>query len=265
MNIKELRAQSLDIANKAHAVLTSEITDENRSEKEAEFDRMMIDSDNLSNQADRLEAVEARQSAMSEIETRSETRTSENRASGNVETAEATFDQYLRGEISEREYRAHSTGVDAKGGYLVPTSMASQIVASMKEYGPMLDGGIVTEINTGTGNPFDIPTVDETNEMGNKKAENAQAPEQDIAFGKKQLGAQTFDSGYVQVSNELLQDSAFNLEAFIGAALGERIARKANLELTIGTASPQGIVTGSTEGVVATAGERRATGAGLQC
>jgi HK97 family phage major capsid protein len=52
---------------------------------------------------------------------------------------------------------------------------------------------------------------------------------------------------------ELLQDSAVNIEQFIGELLGERLARRVNSELTVGdgTGDPLGIVAASAAGKTA--------------
>jgi len=59
----------------------------------------------------------------------------------------------------------------------------------------------------------------------------------------------------VRVPIELLQDSAFNIEALMNELFGERLGRLANSVLTTGTgtAQPNGIVTASAEGKVAAA------------
>jgi HK97 family phage major capsid protein len=64
------------------------------------------------------------------------------------------------------------------------------------------------------------------------------------------LNAYAYDTEWVQVSMELLQDSAIDVEQFIGGLLGERLARRVNTELTIGdgTGDPLGIVAASAAG-----------------
>ena len=54
----------------------------------------------------------------------------------------------------------------------------------------------------------------------------------------------------MKVSQQLLQDSAFDLNSFLVEAMGERIARATNAAFTTGTGSsqPQGIVVGSSLG-----------------
>jgi HK97 family phage major capsid protein len=67
------------------------------------------------------------------------------------------------------------------------------------------------------------------------------------------LDAFDYDTSWVQISMELLQDSAINVESFIGELLGERLARRVNTELTTGdgTGDPNGVVTASTAGKTA--------------
>ena len=75
---------------------------------------------------------------------------------------------------------------------------------------------------------------------------------QDLTFANAQLSAYNYAS-QVRVSMQLLQDNAFDLNAFLAESMGERIARASNGALTTGTGSsqPQGIVTGSALGKTA--------------
>ncbi|MFZ5667178.1 MAG: phage major capsid protein [Pseudomonadota bacterium] len=156
------------------------------------------------------------------------------------------------------ENRVQTAGTDAAGGFTVPTTLANFIVSSMKDFGPMYDPGITTELVTSSGNAFDIPTNDDTSNTAALLAEGADLTDDnsgDLAFGEKNLNAYVYATPWLKISFELLQDSAFNLEAFIGAKLGERLGRIANQRLTIGTGSsqPNGIVTAATIGRTAAA------------
>lgn len=75
----------------------------------------------------------------------------------------------------------------------------------------------------------------------------------DATFAKMTLNAYAFDTEWVQLSMEILQDSAIDIEQFLGELLGERLARRVNVELTTGDGSgdPNGIVTASAAGVTA--------------
>jgi len=156
------------------------------------------------------------------------------------------------------ENRVQTAGTDSAGGFTVPTTLANFIVSTMKDWGPMYDPGITTELVTSSGNAFDIPTNDDTANTAALKSEGADLTDDDsgdLAFGEKNLNAFVYATPWLKISFELLQDSAFNLEAFIGAKLGERLGRIANQRLTIGTGSsqPNGIVTAASVGKTAAA------------
>ncbi len=160
-----------------------------------------------------------------------------------------------RGFVEERTQLA---GTAVSGGYTVPRELAGEIVRTMRDWGPMYDGNIVREITTGSGNEFDIPTNDDTGKSAKDMAENddiADDNADDAEFGQKRLDAFVDVTSWIKLSFVLMQDSAFDLEAFLAEAIGERLGRKANRRLTVGTGNNQanGIVTASTLGVTAAA------------
>jgi HK97 family phage major capsid protein len=152
---------------------------------------------------------------------------------------------------SQAEARAQSLSGSA-GGYTVPAGFLNQLEASLLAFGGMRE--VATIIRTGEGNDLPIPTVSDHSNVGAILAENTQVAEQDVAFGQITLKAYKYSSKLIRVSAELLQDSAIDLESFIGGALGERVARVLNSHFTIGTNSsqPQGIIA-SGAGVTAAA------------
>lgn len=257
MNINELRNEATKIANQAEALLKAS-TPENRAEKEAEFDRMMDDSDKLTDNADRLERAEARSREFNAIDTKivAETVTVEGRGENtDAEVRAAVRAAYLRGEISDAELRAQSVGSTTGGGYTVADAPMAALVETLKTFGPMLNGSLVDMINTSGGNPLPIPTNDDTgNAPAGITAENAAISATDTVFGQKTLGAYKIASLFL-ASNELLADSSLNVEEYILRKLAERLARRANPFLTLGTGSsqPAGIVTGSSLGKTAVA------------
>jgi len=164
----------------------------------------------------------------------------------------------LRAGVAPREARAQTVGTPAAGGYTVPTELSDQIIKSMKAWGPMYDEDVCTVLNTASGHPIDMPTVDDTSVTAEKHTEAGAVTDdggKDATFGKKTLSAHAYDTEWVKFSYELAQDSIFNMETLLGGLLGERLGRKANLELTVGDGNgdPLGIVTGSTLGKTATA------------
>lgn len=156
------------------------------------------------------------------------------------------------------EARTQTAGTDSAGGYTVPTQLANKIIETMKDWGPMYDPGVTDEIVTSGGGAFDIPTNNDTANTAAALAEGDDLTDDgtgDLAFGEKNLNAYVYATPWLKISFELLQDSAFNLESFVGRKLGERLGRLANNKLTVGTGSsqPNGIVTASGLGKTAAA------------
>jgi HK97 family phage major capsid protein len=154
------------------------------------------------------------------------------------------------------EFRAQTAGTNSAGGYTVPTDLAASVDKTLKMWGPMYDEAICNVLNTSSGNPIDFPTVDDTASTVSQHTEAAAMTDdgsKDAALSKMTLNAFAYDTSWVQISMELLQDSAVNIESFIGELLGERLARRVNTELTTGdgTGDPNGIVTASSVGKTA--------------
>ena len=167
------------------------------------------------------------------------------------------------GIVEKMDTRAQST-TNAAGGFTVPTDLARVVDKTMKMWGPMYDEDICTVLTTASGNPLDFPRTDDT---GRATAQHTEAGAltddagEDAVFSKMTLGAFAYNTEWLQVSLELLQDSAIDVETFIGELLGERLARRVNTELTTGdgTGDPLGIVAASALGKTA-AGAAALTG-----
>lgn len=157
------------------------------------------------------------------------------------------------------ENRTQTVGTPAAGGYTVPRTLADKIVEVMKDWGPMYDPGVTDEMVTSSGNPFDIPTNDDTGNTSEALPEGDDITDDgsgDLVFGQVTLGAFVFATPWLKISFELLQDSAFDIEGFIAKKLGERLGRGANGKLTVGiggATEPRGIVVASTLGKTAAA------------
>lgn len=274
-----LRQQQRQLAEQARAKL-NEVTDdtpeERAAEVEREFDAMMAEHDKLGKRADRLEKLET---VERDLDSRPDNRrpTGEGEARGAEEESEGptyreAFTAYLRagGELGvlrpeERavlrggfqsvEGRAQTTTA-AEGGYTVPQELARIIIKTMAMWGPMYDPGVTRELVTTGGGTLTMPTVNDTTVTPEAHTEGATLTDdggKDVTFGEKRLNAFAFNTEWLRISRELLDDSAFNLEQFIGELLGERLARLANAQLTNGTGTnaPNGIVTAAGAGVTA--------------
>lgn len=142
------------------------------------------------------------------------------------------FDKYLRQGFSElsaeerqavKEHRAQGVSPDEKGGYTVPTQMLNKIVDAMKAYGGI--ASVAQILNTSNGQDITWSTSDGTSEEGELLAENSAASEGDVTFGTAVLGAKKLSSKIIRVSNELLQDSGVDIEAYLAGRIAQRIGR----------------------------------------
>ncbi|WP_437891133.1 phage major capsid protein [Phytobacter sp. V91] len=181
-----------------------------------------------------------------------------------AERRAAAFDKFLRhgfGELSAeerqavKELRAQGTSPDAKGGYTVPIQMLNKIVESMKAYGGI--ASVAQILNTSNGQDISWSTSDGTTEEGELLGENTETSEEDVAFGGASLGAKKLSSKIIRVSNELLQDSGVDIEAFLASRIASRIGRGEAKYLVLGTGAgtplqPKGL-SASVTGTKATA------------
>ncbi|SKC22480.1 phage major capsid protein, HK97 family [Kosakonia radicincitans] len=182
----------------------------------------------------------------------------------NAERRAAAFNKFLRHGFSElsaeerqaiKELRAQGTSPDAKGGYTVPTQILNKIVDSMKAYGGI--ASVAQILNTSDGQDITWSTSDGTAEEGELLGENTEASEEDVTFGTAILGAKKLSSKIIRVSNELLQDSGVDIEAYLATRIGQRIGRGEAKYLVQGTGAgtpvqPKGLVA-SVTGTVNTA------------
>jgi HK97 family phage major capsid protein len=255
MNIKELREKALRIEHEARALLTDNT--ELASDTEAQFDRMLAEADALSARADRLADLEARDAARAEADLEArrpvEDRQIETAKPASAEDREAAlWTGFIRDTLSREErseFRAQTvTGTGAEGGYLVPQTHYAQIVRSMAAFGPMLNPNLVNLVETLGGGQWNVPTNDDTGNAGALISENTAVSAASLTFGTKTLGAHKFTSNLFTVSDEMLQDSAYDVVSFVNSAIGERLGRALNAAFTTGDGSdkPQGIVGAAT-------------------
>lgn len=141
-------------------------------------------------------------------------------------------------------------GTDSEGGYLVPDEFERTLISSLEEENLMRQ--IANVISTSFGDKK-IPVV-ASKGTADWTDEEAAMHESDDAFGVVTLGAHKL-STMIKISEELLNDSVFNLENYIAKEFARRISR-AEEEAFItgnGTGKPTGVI-GSGEVGVTTAG-----------
>lgn len=286
--LQEKRGRLVTQAREALDAVTANTDDARATELEQRHDAIMKDFD-------KVESDIRREERMVQIERTDEERREQQRNRGDdLETRgqdgneggprnpaereqrqteyRTAFDSYLRNacdisalgreerELLRRGYaeaRTQVAGTAQAGGYTVPIEMAREIVRTMMDWGPMYDGTVVRDITTGSGNEFDIPTNDDTQDDSSyTKGENDDIRDDDsgdLEFGQKRLDAYVDATPWIKISYELMQDSVFDIQGFVGEAIGERLGRRANRRLTLGTGvnQPNGIVTASMLGKTA--------------
>jgi HK97 family phage major capsid protein/HK97 family phage prohead protease len=162
---------------------------------------------------------------------------------GNEDLSREERSALRSGWVDGAELRAAGVATGGAGGYTVPPAFRAKLVEAMTFVAPMRQYAEVITTDTGANLPW--PTVDDTANEGAILAENTQVSEQDFVFGQASLDAYMYTSKLVRVSFQLLNDNAFNLEAYLARALGQRIGRIQNRHFTVGTGTgqPDGIVT----------------------
>jgi HK97 family phage major capsid protein len=235
------------------------------AEDSAAYEAAEADFDQLEADAARLEAHELKNKQLSAVDRTgvvapgglTEDQTPKDQAYA------AAFTRYMRGgmgslEVSERQTlqnvgfeqfkNAAGTATGAAGGYTIPPAFRNKIVEQMNFIAAMRQLAEVITTDSGANLPW--PTVDDTANEGAILAENSQVTEQDVTFGTNSLDAYMYTSKLVRVSFQLLQDSGFDLEGWLGRTLGTRIGRVQNRHFTVGTGSsqPDGAVTSALVG-----------------
>lgn len=257
---KELREKRAKLHEDAKAILKA-AADEKRdlsAEEGAKVDAIYGDVDKLKTEIDREERAMAEEKVLTEsLGRRSESKIIvDDKPSADLALrawllsgsarADAVTDEMraacsawgLNPNAKAFDLRALSVGTTTAGGNSIPNEMMRSFLEIEKWYGRVQN--LATVVNTDSGATLPWPTVDDTSNTGELLTEGTGATTTaDPSFGVVNLGAYKMSSKAVILSIELLQDSAINLPAYLGAALGTRIGRIKNTYFTTGTGTSQ--------------------------
>lgn len=210
---------------------------------------------------ERLSAVESRKLAESadklgnlrsqEVDVRAALSITEDAAGGmggvpslSSDDAESrAFSRFLRDGTRAPELRAAGEGTNSAGGYLVPPGWWQRLQIAQKAYGGTSNDFQLVE--TESGQSMLWATNDPTTTVGTLIAENTQISDVDYTFGQGTLGAYMYTSGVQLVSFQLANDSAFDIDAYVAARVGESLGRATAAAAISGTGSsqPLGVIT----------------------
>lgn len=248
----EARARAWDAAT----ALLDSAEAEGRStdaEVEAAWQKAMADVDTIDARIKQFSDAEARsaliESSRRELGVSAGVEHAEGNASQKLETQLRSF---LKGESRElvipQERRDLTKGTTTAGGHTVPTGFYNQLLAHLIEVSGLLMAG-PTILTTTSGETIDIP-ITTSHGSGALTAEAAAISESDPAFSKRSLGAYKYATA-VQISRELVDDTAVDLLGYIAMQAGRAVGNALGTDLAVGNASskPSGIAQTSTAGV----------------
>lgn len=136
------------------------------------------------------------------------------------------------------------TGVITGGNVLVPVGFDPQLHVAQKSYGAIV--GAVRQLVTSGGNPIRVALADDTANSMTVIGEAVAVSEVDPLVSGFTSYTDELTTGLVKVSNSLLQDSAFDVDAFIQNTFAARYYKGLAKMITLGNGSNiQAITTGT--------------------
>ena len=238
MNLKDQKNKLMQDA--AALIRREKVTTEDRSN----FDRMMADVDALEQDIAREERV-----TTFEAEQRSNGRPPRSQpgafagsADERKENERRAFSDYIRRGIVDSNYietRDLGTGAVAGaitgGSQLVPQGFYPLLTEAQKSWGQLV--GAVNVKQTENGAPMKISLSDDTENGLSVIGETVAVSETDPRLASVMSSTDFVTTGVVKITLRELQDSAFDLDAFVRDAFGKRYFRGLASFLTSGNGS----------------------------
>ena len=214
------------------------------TEDVATYDKMEADVVNLGKEIDRLERQVALDAELNKPT--ADPLTSKPAANGMDAKSGRASDEYKKAfwnimRAKNPRYdvvNALQIGTDSEGGYLAPDEFERTLVTALEEEN--IFRKLAKVIQTSSGDRK-IPVVT-THGSASWLDEEELIPESDEAFGQTSIGA--FKLGtFIKVSDELLNDSVFDLQSYITSEFARRIGHKEEDAFFVGDAAgkPTGI------------------------
>ena len=243
--ILELREKRAKLWDSAKAFLDSRRSDQGvlSAEDTATYENMEADVVSLGKEIDRLE-----RQAVLDLELAKPTATAITNKPGQHQEPEKTgrasneykaaFWKAMRNKPGFEVQNALQVGTDSEGGYLVPDEFERTLVEALQEENIFRQ---LAKIITTSSGDRKIPVV-ASKGSASWVDEEGVIPESDDAFGQVVIGAYKLAT-MIKISEELLNDSIFNLEQYIAREFARRIGAKEEEAFFVGngTGNPTGI------------------------
>ena len=234
--ILALREKRANLWNETKAFLDSHRGEDGMvsAEDNATYEKMEADVVALGKEIERLERQAAIDREMDQPTTAPlvsapAAKAPEQKAGRASDEYKKAFWNQMRGRNTYEVRNALQVGELTEGGYTVPDEFENQLIEGLEDENIMR--GLVHTIRTGSGD-HKIPIV-ASHGTGSWVEEEGTIPESDDAFSQLSLSAHKFAT-MIRISRELLNDSAFDLAAYIA----HEFVRRA------GAAEEQAILTG---------------------
>ncbi|QCH27800.1 phage major capsid protein [Clostridium tyrobutyricum] len=247
--ILELREKRAKLWDSTKAFLDSRRNESGllSAEDTAAYEKMEADVVNLGKEIDRLE----RQAALDLELSKATSSAIRNNPGGNIsgEKTGRASDEYksafwktMRNKSSFDIQNALQVGTDSEGGFLAPDEFEKTLIESLEEQNIFRQ--LANIITTSSGDKK-IPVVASKGTASWVDEEGA-IPESDDVFSQVSIGAYKLAT-MIKVSEELLNDSVFNLENYIAKEFARRIGAKEEESFFTGdgTGKPTGIFNGT--------------------
>lgn len=197
------------------------------AEDDATYTKMERDLEDLTNEIKRMERREAIEAELSKPVTNPITEkpmaAAEEEKTGRASNAykKGFWNAMRKKVVSPEVMNALQIGTDSEGGYLVPDEYEKTLVEALEDEN--IFRKLANVIKTSSGDRK-IPVV-ATKGNASWVDEEGQIPDSDDSFSQVSIGAYKLGT-LIKVSEELLNDSVFNLESYISKEFARRIGSK---------------------------------------
>jgi len=228
-------------------------------EQRSQYDALVSDLETLTDDLERAQRAESIEQELRSATTNRPPRSnpSSNGDPNNAEAEQRAFREYIvKGRLSE-ENRSHLRleERDVMGSEnttaVIPSSFDPLLQIAVKSSGGIAN--FVNVLNTSSGDPLKVADADASSLFFTNLTEGSATTPVNVPTSGKSVGASTYTFATV-VQNQLLQDSYFDLNAFISNVFGKVYAQTLAKHITLGDGANFDSLLSSAVSKVTTAG-----------